>query len=44
MYASVELALLLAAGQVMFFLIERFVSAVIGLLWSRKSELKQAMA
>ena len=44
MYASVDLALPLAVALVIFFLIERFISAVIGLFWSRESELKQAMS
>jgi hypothetical protein len=44
MYASIDLALPLAAALVIFFLVERFISAVIGLFWSRESELKQAMS
>ena len=44
MYSSVDTALPLAAGLVGFFLIERFIGAIIGLFWSKESELKQAMS
>ena len=44
MYASVDLVLPLAAGLVVFLLIERLISAVIGLFWSKESALKQAMS
>ena len=44
MYSSVDLALPLAAGLIVFFLIERLIGSVIGLFWSDESDLKQAMS
>ena len=44
MYSSVDIALPFAAGLVIFFLTERLIGAVIGLIWSDESDLKQAMS
>ena len=44
MYASMDFALPLAAGIMIFLLVERLINAVVGLFWSRESELKQAMS
>jgi hypothetical protein len=44
MYSSVDFALPLSLGLVCFFLIERLISALMGLFWSKESDLKQAMS
>lgn len=44
MYSSVDIAPVLAAALLCFLILERIVSALIGLVWSDESELKQAMS
>ena len=44
MYSSVDIVLPLAGGIVVFFLVECLISSVIGLVWSKESDLKQAMS
>lgn len=44
MYSSLDLVPALAAGLIGFLILERLISALIGLFWSDESELKQTMS